>query len=102
MSQKQNSITSLSTKQIKDLYNIYKQVRAKDLPLLAKTYIDNPKIIVVLMKQKTKTPRITLNDLMKEIKSVKIELKADIAKINTRLDKHEQLFKLHGWINEKY
>lgn len=70
MSKTNKLIGQLSTKDIKNLYNIFKIVKAKNLPKLSKTYKDNLYILVVLMKRKNKRPTITLNDLMKEIKSV--------------------------------
>ena len=53
---------------------------------LSKAKIADNEILIMATKRHDK-PSITLADLMREIKS-----------INARLDKHEEMFRTHGWM----
>ena len=93
--------------EISKLYNVVKIISAKELAQLSKTYKDNKETIIVLMCKKEAKARVpkyftefakrqeAFNMLiLTEIREIKVRL----AKIENRLDKHEQLFKQHGWM----
>ncbi|XQP55312.1 MAG: hypothetical protein ACOQNV_00885 [Mycoplasmoidaceae bacterium] len=76
--------------EIKNNYNVVKIVSSKELLTLSQTYKDNLDTIIVMMKRKEKKPS-KIDLLIQEFRSFKKE-------VLSRLDKHDELFKQHGWI----
>ena len=88
--------SEISKTEFKDNYNVVKILTDKiEIMEQLKTFNSKNQAVAFGIKKKAK---VTLEDVLAEMCTGFKQINKEIQNIKSRLDKHDQMFKEHGWI----